>query len=1366
MKYKKKFKGVLIGVLFLLGLIVGYQKYASPTKIATLNFPDFTVEKFVRSNNNSFVNIERVNLDEVDKIFNYDMVLVRVHGNTMDHTHLEAIRKAITKGISVYATESTQTQINSLKGKELKYIATLMENGSVKNYRSLFNYIRKRIDKKLFFNGSYGEPIRIPEDYFFSLGEDNFFSTYKAYQQFYEKSGHYKEGAPRLVLLSGNINIQNSNAEPTEALIHSFEKKGFNVYPINSFGAKKLELIKSVQPNIIVNHPHGRLVMGRGDEGLDLLKELNIPILAPLTVNTLYEKWLKDKQGLASGGMTSMSIVMPELDGQIAPMAITAQFARGARQLFDTIPRHADKFTQLVKNFSKLQTLSNKDKKIAIYYYKGVGKSSVSASGIEGVPSLYNTLKLLQASGYDVTGLPNNAKNLEKQIQQSGTVLGPYARGTYDEFIKHGNPALVEVDTFHEWAQKQLPSALIKAMEERYGKAPGAYMNVEKNNKKYIAVARLCFGNVVLLPQLLPAVGKDVNKLIHGTAGAPTYPYVASYLWTRNAFKADAIIHFGTHGSLEFIPGKQVGLSDYDWSDVLISDMPHFYIYTIGNIGEGIIAKRRTYATLLSHLTSPFMQSDLYGELNKLDQIVHRFSVMEESNLKQGYREHITKLAKGQNILSALSLDSMHILTDAEIKRVHIYLEEIEGEKVIDGLYTLGVPYSPTNVSNTARLMSIDPIRYALGSIDVAHGKVKVDQLKDITFINKHYLEKTESLIKKAVDGVDPNALFTQIVSGSDYKLWLESEKKTKLKQIRMQKMMAEAKPVAYTKKTKKENLLTALQTLYNSIVQVKKIRVSIAQSTKSEQEALLDALNGGYIEPSSAGDPIANPKAVPTGKNFYSINPEKTPSAEAWLVGKRLGDALIEAELASKGKYPEKVSFSLWSTSFMASEGSTVAEILYLLGVEPLRDGFGYIRSLRLIPAKELGRPRIDVVVQTSGQLRDIAASRLALINQAVALAATDEKGDNFVRKGFADAERRLLEKGFSPVDARKYSRERVFGGIGGRYGTGIMGMVEKGDSWDNRSQIAKQYIKNMGAMYSSNGSANWGEIKKGVFEAALLNTSVVVQPRSSNTWGALSLDHVYEFMGGMTAAVKEVTGHDPSGYFNDFRNTNQVKVQELKEAIGVEINSTVFNPKYIRQMLKGEASAMNTFAEVFRNTYGWNAMKPSAIDQHIWNTYYAIYVKDKYHQNMKKVFSEKNPYALQEMTAVMLESARKGMWKASAEQVKQVADLHTEMVHKYMAGCSGFICNNGKLRDFIATKLSVQQAKTYQRDIKAAREVKIEVDKRGKNVVLKKDQKQPVKRKTKTDVHQREKQALPFVLGAVMVLIAGWLIIRRFKH
>lgn len=291
------------------------------------------------------------------------------------------------------------------------------------------------------------------------------------------------------------------------------------------------------------------------------------------------------------------------------------------------------------------------------------------------------------------------------------------------------------------------------------------------------------------------------------------------------------------------------------------------------------------------------------------------------------------------------------------------------------------------------------------------------------------------------------------------------------------------------------------------------------------------------------------------------------------------------------------------------------------------------------------------------------------------------------------------MIEKGLTPKDAREVSTFRVFGGVNGGYGTGIQGMVMSGDRWESEKEIADTYLNNMGAYYGS--EKNWEAFRQFAFEAALTRTDAVIQPRQSNTWGALSLDHVYEFMGGLNLAVRNVTGKDPDAYLSDYRNRNNFRMQEVKEAIGVESRTTIFNPTYIKEKMKGEAGAANTFAEIVQNTYGWNVMKPKAIDKEMWDEIYNVYVKDKFGLGLHEYFEQQNPAALEEMTAVMLETVRKGMWKANEQQVADIAKLHTDLVNKYKPSCSGFVCDNAKLRQFIASKTDAQAAAEYKKTL-----------------------------------------------------------------
>lgn len=558
-------------------------------------------------------------------------------------------------------------------------------------------------------------------------------------------------------------------------------------------------------------------------------------------------------------------------------------------------------------------------------------------------------------------------------------------------------------------------------------------------------------------------------------------------------------------------------------------------------------------------------------------------------------------------------------------------------------------------------------------------------------------------------------------------------------------------------------HLAQAITTVEHALQNVGKYSEALRQSPLNEMSSLMNALNGGFTAPSPGGDLIVNPNTLPTGRNLFSINVENTPSEDAWEKAKELCDNTIKMYCERhKGEYPRKVSYTLWSSEFIETEGATIAQILYMLGVEPVRDAFGRVTDLRLIPSKQLGRPRIDVVVQTSGQIRDLAASRLFLINKAIEMAANakGDKYENLVKAGVTESERVLVEKGMSPKEAREVSMYRVFGGVNGNYGTGIQEMVTAGDRWDKESQIAEVYMNNMGAFYGD--EKNWETFRKAAFEAALTRTDVVVQPRQSNTWGALSLDHVYEFMGGMNLAVRNVTGKDPDAYLADYRNHSNMRMQEVKEAIGIESRTTIFNPAYIKEKMKGGASSASTFAEIVTNTYGWNVMKPKAIDKEMWDEIYNVYVKDKYHLGTKEFFDKQNPAALMEITAVMMESARKGMWKATPQQLKDIAKLHTETVNKYKPSCSGFVCDNAKLRNYIASKTDAASAKEYQQNVEQIRDAEAAKNSSDKGMVMKKE--------TLNEDAQKTTTVVSGIVVGVIVIVAfvmlAILIRRRRKN
>ena len=976
----------------------------------------------------------------------------------------------------------------------------------------------------------------------------------------------------------------------------------------------------------------------------------------------------------------------------------------------------------------------------------------------------------MKQEGYNVSGLPANAQELAKMIQAQGAVFNSYAEGAFDEFMKNGNPELITKEQYESWVKESLRPEKYAEVVAADGEFPGNYMVTSDGR---LGVARLQFGNIVLMPQNAAGSGDNSFQVVHGTNAAPPHTYIASYLWMQHGFKADALIHFGTHGSLEFTPKKQVALCSNDWPDRLVGAVPHFYLYSIGNVGEGMMAKRRSYATLQSYLTPPFLESSVRGIYRELMEKIKIYNNSAKENKEQESLA-IKALTVKMGIHRDLGLDSItnKPYTEDEIARVENFAEELATEKITGQLYTMGVPYEPERITSSVYAMATEPIAYSLLALDKQRGKATNAINKHRSLFTQQYLNPARQLVEKLITnpaqatdelicrtaGIAPQELAKarQIEADRNAPKGMmammmvaaaKQDKDDKNKKMgghpaqqseksphekipesmkeAMKKMGTNMDPGKAPKEYSKEDIefSLAVTEVERTIKNIGNYKNALLTSPEEELASLMNALKGGYTTPTPGGDPIANPNTLPTGRNMYAINAEATPTESAWEKGIALAKQTIDTyKQRHNDSIPRKVSYTLWSSEFIETGGATIAQVLYMLGVEPVRDAFGRISDLKLIPSAELGRPRIDVVVQTSGQLRDLAASRLFLINRAVEMAAgaKDDKYENQVATSVIEAERVLTEKGLSPKDARGISTFRIFGGINGMYGTGIQEMVESGDRWENESELATTYLNNMGAYYGS--EKNWEVFQKFAFEAALTRTDVVVQPRQSNTWGALSLDHVYEFMGGMNLAVRNVTGKDPDAYLSDYRNRNNMKMQELKEAVGVESRTTILNPVYIKEKMKGGASSASEFAEVITNTYGWNVMKPAAIDKELWDNIYNVYVKDELNLGVKKYFEQQNPAALEEMTAVMLESARKGLWKASEEQVAELSKLHTEIVNNYRPSCSGFVCDNAKLRDYIASKADAPTAAQYKENISKIREAKASGNDKG--VVMKKEE------------------------------------------
>lgn len=1389
--------------------VVAWNVWFSATRIAFVNYQVITLGQIAKANDNDRIRLSALDAEELDEIDKYDLVLINGMGLRITAEQRALIRRAADNGLPVITTMATNpaNEIISVDSATLAVVKGYLNGGGRRNYRNMLTFFRRTVDGKRLDSEEPEAPVERELKQFYHLdpadpeAEETDFGSVAAYEAFLQKYDLLKEGAPRIV-------VTGQMGEPGE-LVAALERTGNTVYCVrNMQAAVRSGQADSIRPSAVINMAHGRM----GDEMTDYLAKRNIPLFAPLNVNRPVDEWEADKMGM-NGGFMSQSIVMPEIDGAIRPYALFGHRLddEGLQQAY-AIPERLETFVRTVNNHIALRSKPNSEKRVAIYYYKGPGQNALTAAGMEVAPSLYNLLVRMKREGYRVENLPSSAEELEKLIQRQGAVFNAYAAGAKSDFLKNGDPELISAAEYAEWTSAAIRPERMAEVAALDGEFPGSYISTDDGR---LALPRVALGNVVLLPQLAAGAGDDDFAIVHGTDAAPPHAYIASYLWARYGFGADVMIHFGTHGSLEFTPRKQVALCSSDWPDALVGAMPHLYVYSIGDVGEGMIAKRRSYATLQSHLTPPFMESDVRNTYKELSAAIQRYNDLlyaeDEPDTHRAALE-VKRLTVEMGIHRELRLDSLLATpyTEREIARIETFAEELANEKVTGALYTMGEPYAAERIRSSVFAMSVEPIAYSLLALDKRRGKAADDLEKHKSLFTRRYLVPARALVARLLNGTaqtsDALICATAGITAEELDKAREVERAFDAPQDMMARMMAmrssgaamqhpagvpktgkhpswipkigkrpahvgsgkAEKPEAaampammaglkeYGKEEKE--LARVIMEIERTIRNVGRYEEALERSPEAEFASLLNAMDGGYTAPSPGGDPIANPNTVPTGRNLYAVNAEATPSEVAWERGKELAENTIEMyRERHNDSIPRKVSYTLWSGEFVETEGATVAQILYMLGVEPIRDVFGRVTDIRLIPSEQLGRPRIDVVVQTSGQLRDIAASRLFLISRAVEMAAAAEEDvyENYVAQSVVDAERTLIEKGLSPKEAREVSTYRVFGGANGNYGTGITGMVQSGDRWENSAEIADVYLQNMGAYYGSEKA--WEQVRQFALEAALTNTDAVIQPRQSNTWGALSLDHVYEFMGGMNLAVRNVTGKEPDAYLSDYRNRNRMRMQELKEAIGVESRTTIFNPAYIREKMKGGTGAAAGFAEVVQNTYGWNVMKPEAVDNEMWDEIYDVYVQDKFDLGVRTYFEKQNPAALQEMTAVMMETARKGMWNASAEQLKAIAELHTELTERYKPSCSGFVCDNAKLREFIAAKVAPEAARRYESAIRDIREASLSED---KGMVLKREE---MNSSDKVTTFVSNTAVAVLALAAIAALV--WVVRRRRK-
>jgi cobaltochelatase CobN len=455
-----------------------------------------------------------------------------------------------------------------------------------------------------------------------------------------------------------------------------------------------------------------------------------------------------------------------------------------------------------------------------------------------------------------------------------------------------------------------------------------------------------------------------------------------------------------------------------------------------------------------------------------------------------------------------------------------------------------------------------------------------------------------------------------------------------------------------------------------------------IVQSGPRELDNLIRGLRGGFIVGGGGGEPIRNPDSYPTGKNFYGIDPDKVPKPASYEMGIKLADQMLADHLKKHGKYPEKVSFVIWGDETMRHEGVVESQIFHLLGTKPVWDARGKVVGVDVIPRAKLGRPRVDIVIASAAEGMFNNVTRL--MDQAVQKVKAMDEAENFVRKHYLSTKTILIQRGYTEQEADRRAGVRIFDEAPGEFNLNTSSIAAASGTWDTDKGMANDYLKKLGHGY---GNGFWGESMEDVFRLALSGTEKIVHSSSTMLYGALDNDDMFMYTGGLATAIRNVDGttKSPEIVVSNTRDPGRPEMTSIDKFIGTEFRSRYINPTWIEGMKKEGYAGAGEMRQFVEYLWGWDATVTETVDDAMWQETFGVYVEDKHKLGMKEFFDKNSPFAYQDITARMVETIRKGNWKANAATEKRLIQEYVDSVNTHGVGCAEHTCGNPRLQKYV---------------------------------------------------------------------------------
>lgn len=996
-----------------------------------------------------------------------------------------------------------------------------------------------------------------------------------------------------------NSYIESISLSHIDAMVREAEAQGMIGLPLfYSIGpeADLPTLLQATQLDVLCHlQPVYHQALAQQLEGLD------IPVIQGIGWSDGDEASYWDSKVGLSIAATPIYLALPEQVGTVDPMI---SFVRSDEATY-VMARQTQSMIAKSKAYARLRQAKAAERSVAIMVYNyPPGEKNMAASFLNIPQSLERIAAAMAEAGY-----ATEAKPEAFWVEQVGrAIAGLHHPEDLPALEADGLAVRLPLADYQAWFG-QLPEAVRSRINDRWG-APETSAYVHDGA---FLIPRVAVGHVSILCQ--PPRGQPGNdnetRMYHDTRVPVNHYYLATYLWVRQQMQAHAIVHLGTHGTLEWMSGKERGLSVDDDPFLALGELPVIYPYIVDDVGEAIQARRRGRATIISHQTPAFEPSGLHSELVGLHDLIHRYQQLDPGEVRSRTAETIIEATLDSDNLKGKGWTREGIRADfnAFLLDLHDYLHELAKQSQPIGLHAFGV--SPDTQSRTTTVLQIlgEPFLEAL----LGHEKASEAFVGD----------------------------FATLTASEPYR-WLQS------------RLFPEAGQAALAPDLPEW--------------EAKARALNAGFGADAETLALLEALDGRFISPGLGGDPIRVPEGLPTGKNLYGFDPSTIPTREAWETGVEAAEAMIEAHRTQHGAYPQKLAFSLWAVETMRHGGVLESEVFYALGIRPVWNSSNRVVGLEVIPREELGRPRVDVVLSATGLYRDQFPNLMEHLAQATAQIADVDESDNPV---YANTQRLLadlVKKGMSPEEAGPLAKTRLFGSPTGVYGTGLEDAVLASDTWDDESKLAKLYLARMSYAFGPDAS-KWGSgpDTTELYAENLKGVEAAVLARSSNLYGMLSTDDPFQYLGGLSLAVRHVTGKSPELLISNQRQPGKARIQSAAHFLDVELQTRSFHPGFLQNMQAEGYSGALELQDMVNNLWGWEVADPAMVTSAQWQRLHEVYVNDALDLGMREWFEEVQPEALVRIIERMLEADRKGYWDPSEATQKELVAAWQELTTQY---------------------------------------------------------------------------------------------------